>query len=124
LAHLTEPMNFFRFHGQSVRAATRQWQTIVEGIQVVQLIEQSVQVPPGMRRLARNRLADAWINAWLHRRPVDIQERANTLAMLRGFDPSFDRRLLMRAASRGFRLIGNGQIVRWIAHVLQRSGNR
>ena len=120
LAHVSEPLNYFRTHAQNVRSNTRQWQIILESIAVYETIAREVTIPPERLEFIRNGLADAAINAWLHRHAIDPQLRTQTLATLAGFDPGYRRRISRRIFSRALSLARRGRLRQWSAHVARR----
>ncbi len=108
LAFVAEPLNYFRTHGLSVRAKTRTWTGIIEGLQVMKYIVDSLDVPRDALEDLHARLAILFLHTWATQRPSPADlDRTRELAESLGFGFS------LRAAS-GF----TKQVLQAIAHRL------
>ncbi len=108
LAFVAEPLNYFRTHGSSVRAKTRNWTGIIEGLQVMNHIVDTVDVPRDALEDLHARLAILLLHTWITKRPS-----AADLARTRELAQSLQFGFSLRAA-RGF----SKQVLQAITHRL------
>ena len=94
LAFVAAPLNYFRTHGSSVRAKTRTWMQITEGLQVMKYIVDRLDVPRDALEDLHARLAVVLLHAYITRRPS-----AADLARVRELAGSLQFGFSLRAAS-------------------------
>ncbi|HEY0009146.1 MAG TPA: hypothetical protein VGB55_10520, partial [Tepidisphaeraceae bacterium] len=117
LGHVAQPLNYFRFHTQNVRTATRSWQPVIETARAVQFVGAGTEIPPERLRSARKRLADQHINAMLGSGRNDKAGREKAEEELRRFDPAFRRRIVGQYIARSIALIGKGKVTHWLGRL-------
>jgi glycosyltransferase involved in cell wall biosynthesis len=109
LAFVAAPLNYFRAHAFSVRAQTRTWTQIIEGLQVMKYIVDRLDVPRDALQDLHARLAVILLHACMTQRPS-----AADLARVRELAGSLQFGFSRRAAS-GF----TKQVGQAIAHRLR-----
>ncbi|MBV8781056.1 MAG: glycosyltransferase [Phycisphaerae bacterium] len=120
LAHVADPLNYYRTHPDNVRSRARNWQIFDETLTIAALIDDALPVRTEDREFVRNRFADGWLNAWLHRDEFPAAMRYQLWQRLRQFDPTSRRRIFNRATKRMFSAARHGRFWRWTNHVIRR----
>lgn len=110
LAFVAEPLNYFRTHGSSVRAKTRSWTQVTEGLEVMKYIVDKLDVPRDALEDLHARLAIVFLHAYTTHRPT-----AAELAQVRELAGNLQFGFSLRAAG-GF----TKQVVQAMAHRLPR----
>jgi glycosyltransferase involved in cell wall biosynthesis len=109
LAFVAAPLNYFRTHGSSVRANTRTWTQIIEGLQVMKYIADKLDVPRDALEDLHARMAVILLHAYVKQRPS-----AAEFARVRELAGSLQFGFSLRAAG-GF----TKQVVQAITHRLR-----
>jgi glycosyltransferase involved in cell wall biosynthesis len=94
LAFVAAPLNYFRTHGSSVRAKTRSWMHIIEALQVMNYIADTLDVPRDALEDLHARLAVVLLHGWITQRPS-----ATDLVRVRELVGSLQFGFSLRAAS-------------------------
>jgi glycosyltransferase involved in cell wall biosynthesis len=124
LAHVAEPLNFYRFHAQNVRSTTRSWQSLYEATHVVNTIHQAVNIPPDALLATRRWLANLYLNAALNNSPDNAFDRSKVTAEMKKLDPAYRRRIAGEATKRAVALVGKGKVTYWVKRLLTRSAGQ
>lgn len=69
VAFVADPLNCFRFHRNTVRSRTKNWETVVQSMEVMKFIVNSIDVPIDAIQDLHARLAVILVHAWLTKIP-------------------------------------------------------
>ena len=94
LAFVAAPLNYFRTHESSVRAQTRSWMQIIEGLQVMKYVVDRLDVPRDALEDLHARLAVVLLHGYVTQRP-SAAERARVRELAGSLQFGFS----LRAAS-------------------------
>jgi glycosyltransferase involved in cell wall biosynthesis len=73
VAFVAEPLNSFRFHRNTVRSRTKKWGTVVQSMEVMKFIVNSIDVPIDAMQDLHARLAVILVGAWFTKMPSSTE---------------------------------------------------